>query len=177
MQHRTWDLALHRSASWILCFLSHFMHNSQRRGCWGSPLLTHQKWHQQCHTCQGPVEVSDQWGDIGVFGTGEAAVKWWLVSGMDGLSSGDWKFIGPSPLPCFSVIFSFYQWLKELKKFFTSLTSGTRIQYGQLHKGSFGQLGLASGSSHKGHSWQFLVASPEKLCGGWNGLISNISYW
>lgn len=40
-------------------------------------------------TCQGPVEVSDQWGDIGVFGTGEAAVKWWLVSGMDGLSSGD----------------------------------------------------------------------------------------
>lgn len=40
-------------------------------------------------TCQGPIEVSDQWGGIGVFGTGEAAVRWWLVSDMDGLSSGD----------------------------------------------------------------------------------------
>lgn len=108
-----------------------------------------------------------------LWGCGKGLVTWTT------LFPGVWKVIGPSPLPCSSVVFCLYQWPEELLKFslYYLLVSGTRILLGWFRRGSFSQLGLAGVVPSRRTLWQLLIASPDKCCGGWGGLINNISYW
>ena len=106
------------------------------------------------------------------WGCGKGLIIWTT------LSSEVWKVIGPSPLPCFSVIISSYQWPEELLTFslYYVLISGTRIQFSQFHRGSSVSWGWPVVLSWR-TLWQLLTASPDKWCCGWGSLSNNISYW
>lgn len=179
MQHETWDLAVHSLASVeSLASFSCSIHESHRRGKGkdlpASPIRVALALGQEAPFVKGLQRLVTSSGMVSVFWCLWGWVKEWLANGCgQSFSQGPFTYI----LVLFDLLFLLMTWgtLKKTSLHY-SFISVTRIHFHQFCKEPFSQLGLASGFSLERHQQRFLVVSPDKLCGRWSDLISNICH-